>query len=133
MSTQDKKTTDDRDDVSETPEVVEGPHASRADVAPEMSQLQNQPHGQAGQPQNRPAHEGHQGITPIQPDSQVQGDESVVGESPQQAFTHSDPPEVVDTAYTGRAHEHSPDGEHGHGEPERGHSGQSTQHRGSDR
>jgi len=68
----------------------------KAEITPEMSQLQNQPHGAAGQPMNRPVSGGHEVMTPIQPDEQ--GDET--GVSPTEAITHGEPNEIVDTEYT---------------------------------
>lgn len=71
--------------------------------AHEQPQYAAQPHGQAGQPANRPAKEGHQGVTPIQPEEQ----DDQTGVSPTQAVTHSVPAEVVDTEYTGRHRDRS--------------------------
>jgi hypothetical protein len=71
--------------------------AGGAAVEPHLHpQLQFQPHGQAGQPQNRPAHEGHQGVTPIQPEDQ----DLETGVSPTEAVTHSDPRQKTGTEYT---------------------------------
>jgi hypothetical protein len=58
----------------------------------------HQPHGQAGQPQNRPAHEGHQGVTPLQHEDQ----DFRTGISPVEAVTHGEPSEIVPTEYATR-------------------------------
>ncbi len=91
------------DEKPETVEISAEEYAELTAVPPEWSQLQNQPHGQAGQAANRPAHEGHQGHTPIQPASQIRGHRSKHGESPTEAVTHAMPGEVVATAYAGVA------------------------------
>jgi hypothetical protein len=69
----------------------------------DQPQYAAQPHGQAGQPANRPAQEGHQGITPIQPEEQ----DNQTGVSPTVAVTHGDPVVVVGTEYTGRHRDRS--------------------------
>lgn len=71
------------------------PASGEAPVEPHTEMFPHQPHGQAGQPQNRPAHEGHQGVTPLQPEDQ----DLRHGVSPTEAVTHGEPNEVIPTEY----------------------------------
>jgi hypothetical protein len=72
-----------------------GPASGEAPVGPHTEMFPHQPHGQAGQPANRPAHEGHQGVTPLQPEDQ----DLRHGVSPTEAVTHGEPNETVPTEY----------------------------------
>jgi hypothetical protein len=73
----------------------DGSASGEAPVEPHTEMFPHQPHGQAGQPANRPAHEGHQGMTPLQPDDQ----DLRHGVSPTEAVTHGEPNEVIPTEY----------------------------------
>lgn len=105
-----------------------------APVEPHTEMFPHQPHGQAGQPQNRPASEGHQGMTPIQPDDQ----DLRTGISPTEAITHGEPNEIVDTTYTvhagaagasSRAGHDKKDEKKGHGSSDSGEGQRSEPHR----
>lgn len=88
-----------------------------APVEPHTEMFPHQPHGQAGQPANRPAHEGHQGVTPLQPEAQ----DLSHGVSPTEAVTHGEPSEVIPTEYA-RHKSHADKGEekkNKHGENKR--------------
>lgn len=77
----------------------DGSASGEAPVEPHTEMFPHQPHGQAGQPANRPAHEGHQGMTPLQPEDQ----DLRHGVSPTEAVTHGEPNEVVPTEYAKHA------------------------------
>ena len=81
-----------------------------APVEPHTEMFPYQPHGAAGQPMNRPASEGHEGMTPIQSDDQ----DLRTGVSPTQAITHGEPNEIVDTEYTVHAGSASASTKSGH-------------------
>lgn len=82
------------------------PTSGEAPVEPHTEMFPHQPHGQAGQPANRPAHEGHQGVTPLQPEAQ----DLSHGVSPTEAVTHGEPSEVIPTEYA-RHKSHADKGE----------------------